>query len=143
MAQAQNRRRLRNLLINPEQQIHYGTLFLAVSMCVHAVATGVVYALYMAWRDDVIQLSQMSLLTMIGGMLTVYVLLFAFSFVLGLMISHRLYGPLVAMDHHLTAVEAGDFSSKITLRKLDDEKLKEIAEKINRLTDRLSQATKK
>ncbi len=140
---AQNRRRLKNLLINPEQQIRYGTLFLAVSMCVHAVATGLVYAIYVAWRDQIIQLSQTSLVTMVGGMIAVYFLLFAFSFVLGLMISHRLYGPLVAFEHHFRKVQEGDLNSRVVLRKADDVKMKELAEMVNQMTARLAESAKR
>ncbi len=139
---SRNRRKLKNFLINPEQQIHYGTLFLAVSMSVHAIASGVVYALYMAWREQFISLTQTSLMIMIGGMVAVYMLLFAFSFVLGLMISHRLYGPLVAFEHHFRKVKNGDFTSRVALRKADDAKLKELAEMVNQMTVRLGETGK-
>ncbi len=143
MQEKSNRRRLKNLLINPEQQIQYGTLFLAVSIAVHAVATGLVYAVYVAWRDDLIDISQGSMWSMVAGMMVVYLLLFIFSFVLGLMISHRIYGPLVAFQHHFDAVKKGDFSSRVVLRKLDDVKLKELAEMVNQMTIRLGEAGKK
>lgn len=143
ITQKQNRRKIKNLLINPEQQIHYGTLFLAVSIGVHAVATGLVYALYVGWREDLIEISRSSMWMMIGGMIVVYGLLFVFSFVLGLMISHRLYGPLVNFQNHFQKVKAGDFSSRIVLRKLDDIKLKEIAEMVNQMTERLGESGKR
>lgn len=111
-------------------------------MCVHALATGLVYMVYLAWRDQLVQLTQTSLYTMVGGMVVVYVLLFAFSFVLGLMISHRLYGPLVAFENHFKKLKQGDFSSRVVLRKADDEKLKELAEYVNQLTVRLSETGK-
>lgn len=140
---AQNRRRIKNILINPEQQIRYGTLFLAISMCVHALATGLVYMVYLAWRDQLVQVTSTSLYTMVGGMVLVYFLLFAFSFVLGLMISHRLYGPLVAFENHFKKLQSGDFSSRVVLRKADDDKLKELAEWVNQLSARLGETGKR
>lgn len=135
----QNRRNFRNILINPEAQIRYGMMFLAVSILVHAVTTVLVIQLYIAYRSEVIESSNLSMGFILSGMILLYLLLYGFSFLLGLLISHRLYGPLVNLERILVKLNRGEYSSRIVLRKYDDVKVKEIAELVNQLADKLEQ----
>ncbi len=134
---SENRRRLRNLLINPERQVHYGAVFLAAAIGVHAVATISMFLLYSAWKSNALDLTETSMYLLIFGMVVVYMLVFGFAFILGLVISHRIYGPLVNFDRHLGEIKNGNFASRIVLRKNDDIKLKQMAETLNDLADRL------
>ncbi len=134
---SENRRQFKNLLINPERQVHYGSVFLAVAIGVHSVATILMYFLYNAWTSQAFETSTFSMYLMIGGLVFIYLMVFGFAFMLGLVISHRIYGPLVNFDRHIANIKKGDYSSRIVLRKNDDIKLKQMADSLNDLADRL------
>ena len=132
-----NRRKLKSLLINPKAQIRYGMMFMAVSIIVHAVATVVVVTSYAAWLEGDLEGYPMSVPAMAAVLFVVYLLLYGFSFVLGLLVSHRLYGPLVSFERHFENLKQGQYSSRISLRTEDDPKLKLLADHINEMTARL------
>jgi len=135
---SRDRRSLKNLLVNPERQIHYGSLFLAIAIAVHALACSLMYLLYNAWQAKAIEAGASSMYMLMFGMVVMYGLLFGFAFVLGLVISHRIYGPLVNFERHFQQLIAGDFSGRIVLRKNDDTKLKQLADTVNELTVRMA-----
>ena len=53
----------------------------------------------------------------------------------GLVISHRLAGPVERLKKELDGIVAGDYSKRILLRKNDD--LKPVADSINKILDKL------
>ncbi len=59
---------------------------------------------------------------------------------IGIIASHRIAGPVFRMIRFLGNVTAGDYSQRIHLRKKDD--LKDLAEAINKLVDKLESEKK-
>ncbi len=55
--------------------------------------------------------------------------------------SHRIYGPMVAIRKHLSALLSGDYDHRTQLRKNDE--FKEVAEDLNRLCEKLGEKTSK
>lgn len=60
-----------------------------------------------------------------------------FSFGMWLMLSHRLFGPTVPIRRHIARLRAGDYGSRIKLRKRDEFKI--IAEELNLLAETLQE----
>lgn len=56
-------------------------------------------------------------------------------FVLWVLYSHRIFGPMVAIRGHVERMEKGDFDGTITLRKTDE--FKDLADDLNRLATNL------
>ena len=56
-------------------------------------------------------------------------------FLLGLILTHRLIGPLQRLEDDLTKISFGDYSIRLKLRKDDD--LRPIAEVINKIINKL------
>lgn len=132
-----NRRYLRNFLINPSAQTRYGTLYLGVSILVHAITTLLIIRLQLMLQSEDFDRSAIPLTYIVALTIFVYAILYSFAFFLGLMISHRLYGPLVNLSKHVKNWNEGNFSDRIVLRKNDDESLKELAGQLNQLADKL------
>lgn len=55
--------------------------------------------------------------------------------VMGLILSHRIAGPLIRIERIIDEIGRGNFKSRLTLRKNDE--LKEIAEALNRMSELL------
>lgn len=132
-----NRRSLKNLLINPAAQMRYGTLYLGVAILVHAVTTLLVIRLQILYQSEGFDSASFPLSAVAAMIFFAYAVLYGFAFFLGLLISHRLYGPLVNFSKHVNQWNQGNFADRILLRKNDDEKLKEFAEQLNQLADKL------
>ena len=60
---------------------------------------------------------------------------------IGIFASHRIAGPVFRMIRFLNTVAAGDYNQKLTLRKTDE--LKDLAEAINKVVDRLKVESEK
>jgi signal transduction histidine kinase len=72
--------------------------------------------------------------------LFIYVLFYVAAFLLGIAISHKIYGPFVNIERMLNRYLAGDYSDRIKLRKDDDAKVHEVAVAINKLADKLAKS---
>ena len=59
----------------------------------------------------------------------------ALIFIGGLILTHRLIGPLKRLEDDLTKIAAGDYSIRLNIRKDDD--LRPIAEAMNKIIDKL------
>ncbi len=67
--------------------------------------------------------------------------LFSMGVILGtLVLSHRFFGPVVALQKHINALTRGEFEHRTHLRKNDE--LKELAADLNQLSERLESQTK-
>lgn len=62
------------------------------------------------------------------------------AFFLGLFVAHSTFGPKVRIKKHIDQLIKGDYSSRLSLRKKDQ--LKDIAEKLNSLTEELEKKRK-
>src|SRR4051794_37960518 len=92
------RRKLKNFLIFPESQVRYGVLFLALATFTHVALTFGALKIYSAWsiEDDS---NGLPIWLVVAGMVLVYFVLQAFAFVLGILMSHKIFGPLKAMKN--------------------------------------------
>jgi signal transduction histidine kinase len=52
-----------------------------------------------------------------------------------LVLSHRFYGPMVALRKHVTALAQGDYAHRTHLRKKDE--FKDLAAELNQLSEKL------
>ncbi len=132
-----NRRHLKHFLIYPKAQIQYGSLFLAASILVHVVTTVIVVQFYQIYQSDQVSINRDTFLVTLGLLALNYILIYGFAFLLGLIISHRIYGPLVNFQRQIDRLKSGDLSARIVLRKNDDPRLKLLAESINQVAENL------
>jgi len=60
---------------------------------------------------------------------------------IGLLLSHRIAGPVYSIGRYIDMLLQGDYSESLTLRKKDE--LKELADKMNRLRNKLREDVEK
>lgn len=132
MAKEQKQRRLKNILISPDSQIRFGAAYLAMTIIANVVVTALGLNLYYYWVNN--SGGDMSFLAMIiGGCVVVTLAMYAFAFLLGLMVTHKIFGPIVPIQRTLNRLKAGEYSARIHLRKTDELQMKLLAESINEL----------
>lgn len=131
------RRKLRNLLISPDTQLKYGLFFLTLAILIHAVFTVVSVNLFFEWSNGNIEVSGWPIGFLIGASIVIYFLVLAGALFLGLLLSHRVLGPMVPILRFLDKLKAGDYSARITLRRGDEPKLREVADRLNELAAQL------
>jgi HAMP domain-containing protein len=138
-----NRRKLTNMFIDPRLQI---LLFLPYLVTL----IGFVLTNLLIIRYVIVSFGQMNsesaatqavsltnffhdlMIYSSAGLITASVI----GFVLVILISHRLLGPLYNIHRHVRRLKAGEYHHKITLRKGD--RLVELADDLNAVTDRIS-----
>ncbi|NQU95566.1 MAG: hypothetical protein HQ549_04980 [Candidatus Omnitrophica bacterium] len=75
-------------------------------------------------------LNKINFLIILGMPVVIFLL-----FILGIILTHRLIGPLKRLEDDLTKISKGDYSIRLKLRKDDD--LRPIAEVINKIINKL------
>lgn len=136
MAKGRERRRLKSLLINPEAQIRFGSIFLAMTIVCNVVVTGFGLNLYYYLVNNSEEghaVGGSLLMMVVGGCVLITLLTYCFAFVLGLIITHKIFGPLVPIQRALDQLKAGDYSARVLLREKDEEQMKQLATSINEL----------
>jgi signal transduction histidine kinase len=133
----QGRRKLKNLVLFPESQVRYGILFLALATFTHVILTVAVLKIYSGWNTKE-EATNAPVWLLVAGMIVVYFILQAFAFVLGLLMSHKIFGPLVAIRNFVNEIKAGNYSNRVNLRKQDDPQLLALADALNSLADSLA-----
>jgi signal transduction histidine kinase len=134
------KRRIRNLIINPQAQFRYGAYLMGVSIVVHGLMTFFIVRIYSTLAATPANTEAIPPMILIGITTLIYVAIYAFWFLLGSLIPHRLYGPLVNINRAVEKLKDGDYAARVVLRKHDDEKLKELATSINALAERLEKS---
>jgi nitrogen fixation/metabolism regulation signal transduction histidine kinase len=134
----EQKRKLRNLLIFPESQVRYGILFLALATFTHVSLTLGVLKIYSTWITADEDVPTFALWFAIVAMLAVYFILQAFAFALGILMSHKLFGPIVAFKSFVRELKQGNYSARITLRVHDEQTLRELASEFNELAEQLA-----
>ena len=134
---AQGRRRLKNLFVFPESQIRYGILFLALATFTHVILTVAVVKVYGDWSTEEEPLS-LPIWGLVVGIFFVYFILQAFAFVLGLLMSHKIFGPIVALRNFVAELNDGKYSGLVNTRKNDDAQIRALAEELNTLAKKLN-----
>jgi signal transduction histidine kinase len=144
---ARFKRALRTMFIRPSRQLKLtlamlsvGILFTALLMGYLVIRVAAVVSAVQSSNPDIAALIQANLDPTLSVILLGQGLLWLSSLLIGILISHRIYGPIIPIVRHVQQLGRGDYSSRIQLRKDDD--LGEIAEALNELASRLEKEKK-
>ena len=132
-----SRRKLKNLLIFPESQVRYGLVFLSLATFTHVALTVIVLKLYSEWQTSEGDVSA-PIWVLLVGLFVLYFMLQAFAFVLGLLMSHKVFGPLVPIRKLVEDMKSGKPVTPVVLRKNDEPVMKELADDLNELAQKMS-----
>ena len=142
-----NRRSLQQLLIEPFKQVKYGLYFIALSF-VSFLIIG-----YTFWASSLKQYNQlMELFNVVGDekwnvllndvfvenmfmMAGVFVVLSLATIAVSIWLTHRVYGPQVALQRFVKEVRSGNYSARIFLRKSDE--FHDLADALNTMAEAL------
>lgn len=142
-----NRRSFKNIMVNPKQQLRYS--FVVVTGCCLSVIAFLMVVVFqvkqtmatlaVAYRLDteVVTAIQSALTSAVYVSILLAVGVTFLSVLVGIRLSHRIYGPVVAIKRHIGALTEGDYKVRLTLRKHDD--LLEIRDSLNQLAEALEQ----
>ena len=115
-----NRQTVLGLVVRPRQQMRLAMFFIAATWAAHACL--------MIVFDDFDA----------GVYLAVSAFsLSVFALVSGVVLSHRLFGPLISIKRHIASLREGQYSARLQLRENDD--LAEIKDSLNDLAAALEQ----
>jgi len=143
-----NRRKLKNLLLDPYKQVRHALLYFAL---IAAAALILQTILLQSIQRFVVQtllqngVDPASMAVAMDGPMRAYLwrsallfpLLALFCMFFALRMTHRFLGPQVAINRHIDALRDGDYGSRCQLRK--DDELQELCDKLNELADALEQ----
>ncbi len=145
---------MRSYLLEPFKQVRIGLYLVGMTL----VFTSVLVLLFF----NVIYLQHLSTMEMLGitdgssfwdlfsnpivlrGLLTIGLSLIVFAVVTiatSIVLTHRIFGPLVSIRRLIRALAAGDYSARIQIRKKDD--LHALADDLNALATSLEQASQR
>ena len=142
---ASNRRSLKNILVNPKKQLRFSlilvtgssltvVLFLLVvvfQMKQTLLTLGIIYRFDL----EIVTAMQSALTSAVYVSLLLTAMVTFLSVLVGIRLSHRIYGPMVAINRHLSELAGGDYKRRVTLRKDDD--FLEIQDSLNALAEAL------
>lgn len=123
-------------------QYKYVGLLLFYMAAFFLLTTGIIY--YVGWSQLVARMADVypqarlvSILKMLYWRLFLgFLLLVPFAVASAILLSHRVAGPLVRIKRSLERIAEGDYEFPLKLRK--DDELKDVAERINKLAQKLS-----
>jgi len=135
----------RGLLVRPRQQFRYAFVLVAGGVIAQSVVIGVMAYFINSTVHNVIEAHQMSAevgktitdaISLSMTLLMVVAVAFAMIAVLiGVKLSHRIYGPLVPFTRHITQLKNGHYSARMNLRRTDD--MVELKDALNSLAEAL------
>lgn len=134
-----SRRKLKNLLIFPESQVRYGLVFLTLATITHVALTVIVLKLYSGWQTSEGDINA-PIWILLAGLFILYFMLQGFAFTLGLLMSHKVFGPLVPIRKLVEDMKSGKAPTVVVLRKNDDPILRELADDLNELAQKISKS---
>lgn len=135
---APKKRRLRNYLVRPRQQVRI--MFVVLSFGILSITFVTGYFMYynvtlvaeMRQREPIAAVLLGNFISpMFQKIIAGQILLWVISVVVGLVITHRIYGPLVPILRHIRRLNSGDYASRVHLRGKDE--MGELAEALNEL----------
>lgn len=138
----QERRRLKNLFLFPESQVRYGILFLTLATFTHVALTIGALKIYSVWGTEEGDGGGFPIWIGVVAMALVYFVLQAFAFVLGILMSHKLFGPLVALRNFTRELKNGNYSGKVVLRTQDEPMLRELGDDLNAIAEVLAKTNR-
>lgn len=142
-----DRRRLRNMLVQPRKQLRYAMHFFVFAAMFGLFAQWMTYRAVQTVIDHILaQAGQAGTLgPVIDDAIAVAVLQSAWllpfagfaALVYSAVLLHRFVGPLVPIRRHLKRLESGDYSADCSIRAHDE--MHELVDDVSRLTDALRQ----
>jgi methyl-accepting chemotaxis protein len=139
------RRAPRGILIRPRQQFKYAFVLVAGGIIAQSVVIAVMAYFINNTIANVIDTHQLDpavgatithAITLSMSLLMLIAVAFALVAVLiGVKLSHRIYGPLVPFTRHIDALKNGKYSTRMNLRRTDD--LVELKDALNSLAEAL------
>lgn len=145
MSSGKENRDSRNLLVRPKSQLKLSLLLSAGFVIILGLLTFVMQN-FSQYLDTLLSTNQIDTQTVIlitshlyyylkltAGIAGVFAVL---GLAIGLWLTHRIFGPMVQINHHVSKMIAGDFSSRIHLREGDE--FKDLALKLNTLAEDLN-----
>jgi len=140
-----NRRSFKNIMVNPKQQLRYS--FVVVTGCCLSVILFLMVVVFqvkqtmttlaVAYRLDseVVTAIQAALTSAVYVSILLACGVTFLSVLVGIRLSHRIYGPVVSIKRHIGQLAGGDYKARLTLRKHDD--LLDIRDSLNSLAEAL------
>ena len=125
-----NQRSLRNALVEPQEQLRYAAYFFAVIAGIMSISVVVAFWLMASTLQTVSQLYEIpadQLIALAKGPTAAAFFVGALgiastigALLVGVNLSHRIFGPIVPIRHLITSLKAGDYSARGALRKNDE-----------------------
>lgn len=141
-----NRRKLKNLLINPPYQLKYVSLLFSSAFILTAINVGIIYNYVKENYTFLVDLSPMTdeakkqlylelqqLIWILGGSSTFFLI---FIIILGLFLSHRTAGPLYHFKRVFDEIASGHQERRVNLRPKDE--FLDVAKSFNQMMERLT-----
>ncbi len=144
-------RKLRNYLLRPSLQVQLAAYTICLTFFFASILVAIVAYHFAGLYEIVLSLTDLEseigslmheYLQGVAGYLVVLLLLYMiFVVVLTVVATHALIGPTIAFQRHIKAMIAGDFNSRIKLRKYDA--FQEVATDLNQLAESFAQRMRK
>ncbi len=125
-----NRRKVKGKLVRPRQQFKYAMILVCGGILAQSIVIGVVAYFLNNSLATISELHNLDpqIATSIANSISaslVLVLLVATgvalgSVLIGVRLSHRVYGPMIPFRRHIEQLKAGNYTARIRLRKSDD-----------------------
>lgn len=141
--QFKRQRRYSNLLLKPSIQLKIGFYSITTALIFSALFTLLFYFHLGQFTELLIELTDMEeivreelghyLAQAFPSMLALGLVFFIANLVIAVLFTHKLVGPSYAFRRHIQHLMAGDYSSRVSLRKNDA--FDEVAEDLNRLAE--------
>jgi signal transduction histidine kinase len=140
-----SRRAPKGILIRPRQQFRYAFVLVAGGIIAQSIVIGAMAYFINSTISNVIDTHQLDpavgatithAITLSMSLLMIIAVAFALVAVLiGVRLSHRIYGPLVPFTRHIDLLKEGHYSARLNLRRTDD--LIELKDALNSLSEAL------
>lgn len=139
------RRKMKNYLLQPAVQIPLGLYTIIIALFFAGIFSFIVTVSFQRLfelildltdlKDEVLEIINSYMSDIVIWLIVIVVIYVLFNVCISIIYTHRLVGPTIAFKRHIAALKAGDFSSRIKLRKHDA--FTEIAEELNSLAETL------
>ena len=142
MQPVQNRRKVRNFLLQPALQTRFGLYSIALSLVFSCIVFAILYINLSDFSDIVLALTDSG--SQVRDLFATYMLhtrwwlaytvllYFVANLLVSIVLTHRLVGPTVAFRAHIDKLCKGNFRDRVHLRKGDA--FEDVASELNRLT---------
>ena len=150
----QTRRSIQNLLIEPFKQVRFGLYMLAITVVFLAITVLILVNSFLEQYQHVLSifnvvdpklrweyLTDNVFYSSVWRLVICFVVFLLVLFSTILRLTHRFYGPIVAINRFIGELKKGHYSARLVLRKKDE--LKGIAAHLNQLAEILEQKSRK